>query len=407
MSKNILYLSPYFWPEEIGSAPYSTELAIWLQQQGHKLRVVAFRPHYPKIEDFGAWGQGARDEETFGEIRISRIPVGGRGAGGLKERIRNDVRFLLGVWSRAFRGRFRGTEIIVTYVPSILTLFAALPVRLVTRSRMIAVVHDIESGLAHSLGLTTNKVVLSVMRFVERIALNSADHVVVLTEGMRSELLRVGCRRPISVVSIWASTSPEAAVPERPPVKLMYSGNFGKKQNLDQLIPLIKRLSNENQSIRVVMQGDGSEKVRLERLFVEAGISNTEFTPLVPLSQFMSSLQSAHIHLVPQALNVANYALPSKLFSIMSAGRPFLCIAEPGSPLDLLTQQSAAGICVPPNDEERLFHAIASLAVNTDDLEVMGINGRAYVSAHMNKETIMLRYHAILLATDETTGEAT
>ncbi|WP_249166643.1 glycosyltransferase family 4 protein [Bradyrhizobium sp. JYMT SZCCT0428] len=396
----ILYLSPYFWPEEIGSAPYSTELAVWLQEQGHALQVVAFRPHYPRIEDFGAWSGGTRDQEVLGKVMISRVPVTARGAGGFKDRLKNDVRFLFGVWWRAMRGKFRDIDVTVAYVPTILTLFAALPVKWLTRSRMVAIVHDIESGLASSLGLASNRLVLSVMRFVERLALNRADHVVVLTEGMKSELQKIGCRRPISVISIWATPAPEVAIHAASPVKLMYSGNFGKKQNLDQLVPLIKRLSDERCSIRVVMQGDGSEKGRLEGLFQDAGISNTEFGPLVPFGELVGSLQSASIHLVPQALNVANYALPSKLFSIMSAGRPFVCIAEPGSPLDLLTQKSGAGLCIPPNEEGRLFEEIVSLAGDIDGLREKGRNGRAYVSSYMNKEAIMQMYHAILLGAD-------
>jgi len=401
VTKNILYLSPYFWPEEIGSAPYSTELAVWLKDQGHSLQVVAFRPHYPRIEDFAAWSGGARDEEVLGEIRISRIAVAERGAGGLKERIKNDIRFLFGVWLHAFRGKFRGADVVVAYVPSILTLFAAMPIRLLTGSRVIAIVHDIESGLARSLGMASNKIIFSLMHFVERLALNSADHVVVLTEGMRSELRGLGCRSPISVLPIWTSVAPDVEVRRQSPVRIMYSGNFGKKQNLDQLIPLIKRLSDESGAIRVIMQGDGSEKARLELLFSEAGISNTDFLPLVPSSELMGSLQSASIHLVPQALNVANYALPSKLFSIMAAGRPFVCIAEPDSPLDLLARQSAAGLCISPNDQDRLFEAVISLAHDVDGQRSLGKNGRAYVNAHMDKETIMREYLSILLGADK------
>src|SRR5262249_29608008 len=238
----------------------------------------------------------------------------------LKGRVSNDIRFLMGVLSRALRGKFRGTEVTVAYVPSILSVYAALLVRRhLTECRLGTVVHDIESGLSHSLALTSGKVALKMMRFIERLALNWSDHVIVLTAGMQSELREIGCRKPISVISIWASAAPEAPLPESP-ITIMYSGNFGKKQNLDQLVPLIRRLSDENQPIRVVMQGDGSEKARLQRLFQEVGIRNTEFAPLVPSSDLIKSLQSASIHLVPQAFKVANYALPSKLFSIMAAG---------------------------------------------------------------------------------------
>ena len=400
MSSNIVYLSPYFWPEEIGSAPYATELALWLKQQGHNLQVVSFRPHYPAIGNFTPWMDGARDEEELGGIGISRIAVTERGTGGFKERIKNDLRFLAGVWARAFRGRFRGTDLVIAYIPSVLTLFGAMLIRLVTRARLVAIVHDIESGLAKSLGLTSSRALLFAMNMAERFAFNRCDHVIVLTEGMRSELRRIGCKRPISVISIWASPAPEAPAPGFP-VSLMYSGNFGKKQNLDQLVPLIKRLSDTKPSIKVILQGDGSEKARIEEMFSAAGISNTRFMPLVAANELVPSLQAASIHLVPQALNVANYALPSKLFSAMSVGRPFICIAEADSPLDTLTRQSGAGLCVSPQDEETLFEAVVSLADNLEDQAIKGRNGRDFVSTHMSKETIMREYHRVLLGAGE------
>ena len=63
MSENILYLSPCFWPEQVGSAAYCTDLALHLQAEGHRLRVEAFRPHYPDAKHFPAWADGARDDE--------------------------------------------------------------------------------------------------------------------------------------------------------------------------------------------------------------------------------------------------------------------------------------------------------------------------------------------------------
>jgi colanic acid biosynthesis glycosyl transferase WcaI len=397
VSRNIVYLSPYFWPEEIGSAPYATELALWLGEQGHNLHVVSFRPHYPNVGNFAAWSDGARDEEELSGIRITRIAVTERGTGGFKERVKNDLRFLLSVWGRALRGRFRGTDLVVAYVPSVLTLLGAMLIQLLTTARVVAVVHDIESGLAKSLGLASNRAVLFAMNMVERLAFNRCDQIIVLTEGMRSELRKIGCRRPISVISIWASLAPEAPASNTSPVTLMYSGNFGKKQNLDQLVPLLKKLSDKRPNIRVVLQGDGSEKARIEELFSAEGISNTQFMPLVAANELVPSLQAASIHLVPQALNVANYALPSKIFSAMSVGRPFVCIAENDSPLDQVTRQSAAGLCVSPQDEEGLFEAVVSLAEDFEDQRIKGRNGRQFVSTHLSKEIIMEEYHKVLL----------
>jgi colanic acid biosynthesis glycosyl transferase WcaI len=396
MAHRVLYLSPYFWPEEIGSAPYCTDLAVWLHERGHDVHVVAFRPHYPSAQQFGAWADGSRDDDSLDGIPINRVPVTDRGRGGFKDRIKNDTAILWQVCLRALRGDFRKTGVIVAYVPSILTLYSAQVVRLLTGARIIAVIHDIESGLASSLGLVTNRALLFFMRLVERVGLNRADHIVVLTEGMKDEILRIGCHRPITVLSLWASLSPASPAPTEGAVVVMYSGNFGKKQNLDQLLPLVKRLSDEKNSIHVVMRGDGSEMERIKTKFKEAQVTNTVFLPLAPAREFMSALHSAHIHLVPQALNVANYALPSKLFSIMSAGRPFVCIAEEGGLLDHLARQSGAGVCIRPGDEESLYRVVVDLAGDFDRQTRMGESGRLFVDRYMNKQAILRAYDNLI-----------
>jgi colanic acid biosynthesis glycosyl transferase WcaI len=396
MTHRILYLSPYFWPEEIGSAPYCTELAIWLRERGHDLRVVSFRPHYPNPSLFEAWRDGSRDEETHADIPITRVPVRDRGRGRFKDRVHNDLSFFLQVALRCLRGEFKNTEVVVAYVPTILTLYCARLVRLFTGASIICVVHDIESGLATSLNLTKSSPVLFFMRLVERVGLNFAEHVVALSEAMQQEIQLIGCRRAISVLSIWASVADFSAIERDQTTTLMYSGNFGKKQNLDQLLPLIQRLSEEKQAIRVVLQGDGSERRRLQEKITRLGINNTVFRPLVPAEKLLAALQAVNIHIVPQALNVATYSLPSKLFSIMAAGRPFVCIAEKGSPLDELAQRSDAGLCIHPGDEDALYTAIAELANDHERQDRMGQNGRRLVENNMSKASILKEYEDII-----------
>jgi colanic acid biosynthesis glycosyl transferase WcaI len=401
---HILYLSPYFWPEEIGSAPYCTDLAIWLREREHDVRVVSFRPHYPNPSLFEAWQNGSRDEETHADIPITRVPVRDRGRGRFKDRVQNDLSFFLQVSLRCLRGEFKNTEVVVAYVPTILTLYCARLVRLFTGASIICVVHDIESGLASSLNLAKSSPVLFFMRLVERVGLNFAEHVVVLSEAMQQEIQLIGCRRVISVLSIWASVADFSAIKKDQVSTLMYSGNFGKKQNLDQLLPLIQRLSEEKQAIRVVLQGDGSERGRLQEKITRLGINNTVFLPLVPAEKLVAALQAANIHIVPQSLNVASYSLPSKLFSIMAAGRPFVSIAEKGSPLDELAQRSGAGLCIHPGDEDALYIAIAELANDHDRQNQMGQNGRRLVENNMNKGSILKAYEDIIARCSRSTS---
>lgn len=392
----VLYLSPYFWPEEIGSAPYCRELAQHLSDRGYPVSTLAFRPHYPSITPFSDWSGGARDQETLGKIAIERVPVNPRGSGGFKDRLRNDLRFLRRAVWHAICGTHRNSGAIIAYIPSVLTLFGAKALKMRSGAPIIAVVHDIESGLASSLGITSSRLMLKAMRLTERTGFNFADEVVVLTEGMKRELEGLGCTKPIQVLPIWSQVAEPAPVDPAAPVRVMYSGNFGKKQNLDQLLPLLSHLSEHLPHVEIMMRGNGSERARIEAETGRRGITNARFLELAPAEEFMAALQSANVHLVPQALNVANYALPSKLISIMSAGRPFVCIAEADSPLDVLARQSGAGICIHPGDEARLCSEVSALLSDPERQQCMGDAGRAFVQQHMNRDRIFGGYEAVL-----------
>ena len=394
----IAYISPYFWPENIGSAPYCTDLCTWLAEKGHELRVIAFRPHYPNAGQFAAWQGGARDRETYNGAEIVRIKTRGRDGGGFRERLASDLAFLGGVL-RYGTGRGLGdTDVIVAYVPSCLSLFGAAVLAWRTGAPVIGVVHDIESGLAAALGIAKRGILLRAMRIVERAAFSRAARMIVLTEGMAAELREIGYPKPITVLPIWSGSLPEKdPSPSAPPV-IGYSGNFGKKQNLDQILPLIGMLNERRPEVRVVLRGDGSERRRIEASIGGMGVTNTEFLPLVPPEQVCESLQSIDLHLVPQAMNVARYALPSKLFTIMAAGRPFVCVAEEGSPLDHLARTSGAGLCVYPNDDEALFEAVDRLLSDRQLMCEMGRRGRTFVSTHMDRATILKSYEELILS---------
>jgi colanic acid biosynthesis glycosyl transferase WcaI len=397
MTLKITYLSPYFWPEEIGSAPYCTDLAVWLRSKGNDVGVLSFRPHYPTPEQFHDWADGSRDREEYQDVVIERIAAGERGSGCLRNRFKNDLRYFLRVLYSALVGQVHRRGAIVAYVPSILCLLAGVLIGKMTGVRVIAIVHDIESGLARSLAIAKRGPAIAILRFVERLSLNGADEVVVLTPAMKSEIENIGCRRPINVIPIWAELPPHSPGASGKCSVLMYSGNFGKKQNLDQILPLIAKLAAERSDIRIILQGDGSERPRIEAAVGAISGANVEFRSLVPGSLLMQSLQSANIHLVTQAMGVGSYALPSKLISIMAAGRPFVCVAKKGSTIDEIAVKSGAGISVQPGDPDALYDVVVRLSRNVALQRSMGECGRQYVKENMDRELLLSRFEQLIV----------
>jgi colanic acid biosynthesis glycosyl transferase WcaI len=257
-------------------------------------------------------------------------------------------------------------------------------------------VHDIESGLAASLQLSRDRL-LRVIHLVEKFAFAQPDRLIVLTPEMARQVRNIGVSKKIDVLPIWADLPPEDAAPMTPEPTLMYSGNFGKKQDLHQLLPLLEILQHRLPEIKIVLQGDGSERASVQARVSELELSNTVFTNLVPTQHLSASLQSAWIHLVPQALHTADFAVPSKVITIMAAGRPFLCIAEKGSVLHKLAKVSQAGVCVFPGNTERLFNTVRELISEPSRLMEMGRRGRDYVRRDLDRATILSGYEALIL----------
>ena len=55
-----LFVTRYFWPELIGSAPFATDIAEWLARDGAQTTVLSGLPHYPSATVFPAYRDGKR-----------------------------------------------------------------------------------------------------------------------------------------------------------------------------------------------------------------------------------------------------------------------------------------------------------------------------------------------------------
>ncbi len=391
MSK-IHYVAPYFWPETIGSAPYCTDFARYLSEQGHDVRVMAMRPFYPNPAEFADWFDGKRDDDRLDAIGIARAPFNPASSAGFKSRLLNDLRFGLHVIRQGRKLKHRSPDHVIVYVPSIIGACAAWISAGLNRSAYSIIVHDIESGLAKALGLMRNPIAHKILQRVERFVFNRAETIIVLTTGMEHELRQIGCVKPIAVLPVWSKSFPAKLADTSRPLTIGYSGNFGRKQNLDQLLPILQRVDQSDVPIRMILRGDGSEKARIENAVQKLRLRDVRFEPLAPEEQLQHALQDIDLHLVPQAFGVANYALPSKLVTLMAAGRAFISIAEPGSALDQIAQESGAGLCLRPGQDDAVVGAVLNLARNRQELTAMGERGRHYVMSKMSSAVLLPAY---------------
>jgi colanic acid biosynthesis glycosyl transferase WcaI len=375
-----LFISQYYWPEPIGSGPYCRDLAESLAGAGRRVAVFACRPHYPAGAVHPDYRGGARDTEIHNGIEVRRAWTWVSQRRGAAQRILSELAFFAQGLLALVTGKLRRSELVVCLCPSI---FAVLVGRAARRrdGLAVALVHDIQSGLAQGLGIVGSGRMLALMRALERTAFNRMDRIFVLSDQMRVRLRELGVARPISVLPIWVDTNEIYPLDTDGghPVTLLYSGNLGRKQALGQIVDLARALQDRHCPIRIVVRGEGSEAEALLRDVAQRGIANIEFQPLVAPSALNRGLADGDIHLVPQDPRAADFAVPSKIYSIMAAGRPFVATARPGSAIEALRDESRAFVCVPPGDVAALTDAVLHLAEDPGRRSSLGARGRAFI----------------------------
>lgn len=283
---------------------------------------------------------------------------------------------------------------LISVCPSIFAV-AVAPLFKARGGRHLVIVHDIQSGLGGS--VAGGGPAMRLLRLLERIALNRADVIVTLSRGMETALREIGVTVPIVIAPPQVDVRELTVLPEPPGTPLaLYSGAFGKKQGLEQVLAAARILQDRGSTVRILLRGQGGIEHQLRTKCREEGLRNTEIEPLAPRDQLNLAMSQGTIHLVPQAAGGANYAVPSKAFSIMSAGRPFVATAEPGSPLDMLVKESGAGICVPPDHPEELAGAIDRIAADPELRASLGQAGRRYVETKVDREVVCRKILAAL-----------
>ncbi len=386
---SVLFVSRYYWPELIGSAPFSTDIAEWLAAHGRPTTVVSGLPHYPHDDVFPAYRDGRCPRETVCGVSVERLSAGPPRGGSAVARIANEAEFLLRGAAALVTGRFKRHPVVLALCPSILSV--ALGVMARRRGGVcVAVVHDIQSGLAEKLGMGGNRLA-RIMRATERAVLNRTDLVAVLSSEMKDQLRSIGVTTDIEVIPLWVDTDHIQAAPAvaRPGVKVLYSGNLGRKQGLGQVVELARELSSRRLDIEIVLRGNGNQAGELLDQIKSLGLTNIQLAELQPNEALGTALAAGDIHLVPQRPDAAAFAVPSKVFNIMAVGRPFVATALPDSVLWRLQRQSGAFLCVPPDDPPTFAEAVIRLADDSRLRQELGRRGREFVEAHYAKPRIL------------------
>ena len=391
-----LLVTQHYRPEPIGSAPYCADLAEWMAKQGSRVTVLTGRPQYPHPDMFPGFGPRWLGRETIAGVDVLRLGTWVPRLRSTLARIVCEALFLLGGLAALSFRRLERRELVISVCPSILSVALGLFLKR-PEGRHVAIVHDIQSGLAGGLGMVGGRIV-RLIRWCERLVLNRVDMVSVLTAEMAARLRELGVTAPIEIVPIWVDTDVihPVAVATGGRQTVLYSGNFGQKQGLDQIISMAAELQAKRPDLEIVLRGGGSRRQELASEIERRGLKNVRIAELLPPESLCQGLAMGDVHLVPQDPLAADSAIPSKIFNIMAVARTFVATANPGSSLWRLKDSSGAFVCVPPNQPGALAEAVLRLADDDRLRAELGAKGRRFVEQHFAKESVLAGFRTLV-----------
>ncbi|HWY87929.1 MAG TPA: glycosyltransferase family 4 protein, partial [Gemmataceae bacterium] len=204
---------------------------------------------------------------------------------------------------------------------------------------------------------------------------------------------------PRSRTNPWGTSNPQDNS-----LVVMYSGNLGLSQNLDQMLDAARDL--RHLPIRFLVIGEGAAKARLLAQAKMRGLTNVTFFPYQAKERLGESLAAADVHFIPLRRGLAGAIVPSKLYGILAAGVPFIAAVDTDSEVARVAKASGAGLLIPPDSAPELVKALRWCLVNRELLPAMGRRGRQTSEREFSRQVCVRQIDDIITSVAGETKEA-
>jgi colanic acid biosynthesis glycosyl transferase WcaI len=403
---NLLVVCPHFTPDVAPTGEVMASIAAELVERGHRLHIVTSLPWYEHHRVEPAWTGSLTRTDTVPWGRITRVHPFPTDKTNIPARALAFAGFTALAGLRAVTDRSRADGVLAMSPPLTLGLAGWLAAR-AKRAPFVFNIQDVFPDVAVELGVLRGSRVIAAASWLERFTYLRADAVTVLSEDLRANVAaKIAGHRPerVRVIPNFVDTDRIRPVDRENAYRreqglsgktvVMYAGNVGFSQSLDLVLDAAAALAHDPDIVFVV-NGGGAARPELERR--AAGLENVRFVDMQPKERLPEVLAAADVHLVPLKRGLARASVPSKLYSILAAGRPLVASVDPGTEVARTVERARAGIAVPPEDPEAFTKAVIGLAQHPAEAEAMGAAGRRFVEQWASPAAVAAAYESLFL----------
>lgn len=449
----ILLLTAYFPPDTGSAAHLFYELGTSLVERGHAVTVITGMPGYHAQGSLKRYKGKKWIREKVNGMEVVRVATPqfprrlmvGRA---LWQFTGATVFFLAGLGLPPH-------DVTIVYSPPLPLGLTAWALHRFKGMPFILNVQDLFPQSIIDLGLLKNRWIIRLFEAMERFIYARANHITVHSPGNRDHVIAKGAKpERVSVIRNWVDTDFIRPGPRMngfcekhsldDAFVVSFAGVLGYSQDLDVVLEAARLISPPNPptlggtgappalgggghspqdwgdrggpgsggrgailppglggrggqpEILWLIVGDGVEKPRLEAKAREMGLDNVRFLPMQPRDRYPAVLHASDICLATLHAEVKTPVVPSKILSIMAAGRPVVAALNLDGDAPRLIAEAQCGLCVPPEDPHALADAVLRLYRDPSLREELGRNGRRYAEEHLSLEVCVRRYEELL-----------
>jgi glycosyltransferase involved in cell wall biosynthesis len=372
---HILLLNQYYPPDTSATAKMAAQVAEKLAER-HQVTVIAGRPSYDPDEfyPFAFLRRDIRDNVTVERVASTAYP-----RHQMRRRVSNYLSYLALAVPRALA--IHPDIVLAMTDPPVAGIAGAFIARMADRP-FVYNIRDLYPDMAIGGDIVQPNRWVDRWEKMHRRALHQAARVIVLGDDMRERIISKGVS-PDRVVVVRDGASFPPLLPERDdlvvqkircgfPFVVLHAGNLGFYGAWDSVLKAADILRNENTGL--VFVGDGANRAAME--ISAKPLPNVRFLPFFPIEQVPHVMMAGDVHIVTVRRGLEGVVVPSKLYSILAAGRPVLAIAAAESDAARIVRESGCGISADPDDPAAIAAAIRELRNDQNRLIQMGIRAK-------------------------------
>tara|TARA_B100000963_G_scaffold359326_1_gene386377 strand:- start:8653 stop:9846 length:1194 start_codon:yes stop_codon:yes gene_type:complete len=324
--KNILIISPHFFPENFIINEISSELS-----DDYSITVLTSQPSYPEGKIFEKYNGFSFQIDNFKGIKVLRVPTWPRKQTGIKfiDLILNYTFYLFFGFIRFLLIRKKMDHIFIFGVsPLFSALIPIVSKKILFKKYKITLwVQDLWPQSIYESGYLKNNFARNFFEFCMRIIYKNCDLILSQSSALKNYIIS---KYQVDNVELVHNPSfdfmTSTILLNNQSKKILYAGNLGNFQCIEELLSEISLCESENLNIEFLIAGDGPYKEKVQQ--AAKRLKNLSYLGYMNQKDLVKKIESVDFLILGlRESEVSKLIIPSKFQAYLSSSKPVIVSA--------------------------------------------------------------------------------